>query len=581
MIETSLRKTGGIGLKLKLRTRILSMIIVPIIGVALVAFLVVGTKGVDSIIDEVEYGLKGTAVAGLEAYENTATGDYKKDESGVVYKGDSFNITENAAIVDGIKEKSGYDVTFFFGDERIMTSVLENEKRIIGTKAVDKVIEAVLKNGKEYFAQNIVVGGEKYFGYYIPVIQESSGEVIGIFFAGQPSSDTSQAIQSMYLVLGIIMIVVVIAFILVGFSQTGVIIKHTKANVEMLNELANGQLQVTLSEKSLKRSDELGDIARSAEQLRKNLTGIIGDISNTASVLTDESVKLNTIAVTTRNTTSEVESAVNDVSKAALSQAEETQIASDEINEMGNMIAETLTEFSRLNAEARVMQESGDHATDKLNDLKKINGQTREAINIIYKQTHTTNESAQKIKSATELITSIAEETNLLSLNASIEAARAGEQGRGFAVVAAQIQKLADQSNQSAKDIESVINNLIEDSNETVLTMNSVKDIIVEQNLIVDTTSESFDVVKQGILHSLETSKRVEESAKALNKSRTIVVDVVQNLTAIAEENAASSEETSAATTEVANAVHDVADSAVQLSQLAEQLADKVKQFSL
>lgn len=113
---------------------------------------------------------------------------------------------------------------------------------------------------------------------------------------------------------------------------------------------------------------------------------------------------------------------------------------------MGNMIEETNNEIEDLRNSARAMRSAGENAMKILDELNKINQQTKDAISVIYEQTNTTNTSAMKIKEATDIITDIAEETNLLSLNASIEAARAGEQGRGFAVVASQIQKLAEQS---------------------------------------------------------------------------------------------------------------------------------------
>ncbi len=153
---------------------------------------------------------------------------------------------------------------------------------------------------------------------------------------------------------------------------------------------------------------------------------------------------------------------------------------------------------------------------------------------MIYEQTNTTNESAMKIREATTLITSIAEETNLLSLNASIEAARAGDQGRGFAVVASQIQKLAEQSNESARQIENIIDSLIEDSQKSVATMEDVKKIMESQSESVGRTNERFTQVRNGITQSLDGVNQIADKTKRLDEARVNVVDVVQNLTAIA-----------------------------------------------
>ena len=152
---------------------------------------------------------------------------------------------------------------------------------------------------------------------------------------------------------------------------------------------------------------------------------------------------------------------------------------------MGDMIEKNNSQIENLNVNAEEMTKAGDSAIDTLKELETINGKTKNAIDVIYEQTNTTNESAMKIREAINLITDIAEETNLLSLNASIEAARAGEQGRGFAVVAGQIQKLAEQSNESARKIEAIVASLIEDSDKAVETMNEVRQIMegIEQGL--------------------------------------------------------------------------------------------------
>ena len=227
------------------------------------------------------------------------------------------------------------------------------------------------------------------------------------------------------------------------------------------------------------------------------------------------------------------------------------------------------------------MHTLGREAFETLHDLQEINGQATESIQIIYQQTNLTNESVQKIREATSLITSIAAETNLLSLNASIEAARAGEQGRGFAVVAAQIQQLAEQSNASARQIEEIISYLINDSDKAVKTMDVVKDIMDRQNNNVIQMDQRFQKVITGIEDSLEAMDRIAEKTKKLDEARINVVDTVQNLTAIAQENAASTEETFASMIEISSIIADISTEADELKQIASEIDTSMEIFEL
>ena len=271
--------------------------------------------------------------------------------------------------------------------------------------------------------------------------------------------------------------------------------------------------------------------------------------------------------------------AVSEISEGATSQATETQSATENVIIMGEMVEQTREEVETLLAHAEEMKAAGDVATQALDELDEINGQTKKAIDVIYEQTHTTNESALRIREVTKMITGIAEETNLLSLNASIEAARAGEQGRGFAVVAAQIQKLAEQSNASTKEIAQIINVLMEDSEKAVTTMNEVKEIMDAQNEKVVRAGEAFSQVKAGIDASIKGVEAIEEKTIKLDDARANVIDIVQNLTAIAEENAAATEETSASVTEVTAIVEDIAQNAQKMNTYATELKDKTNVF--
>jgi methyl-accepting chemotaxis protein len=298
-------------------------------------------------------------------------------------------------------------------------------------------------------------------------------------------------------------------------------------------------------------------------------------------LLYNASTELDTNASHTTSTVGNVETAVNEIATGATNQASETQKATDDIVNMGNMIEHTNSQVESLTSTANLMRESSEEAAATLKELDNINQQAIASIDVIYEQTNTTNISAMKIKEATTLISSIAEETNLLSLNASIEAARAGEAGRGFAVVASQIQKLADQSNESANQIDQIIHALIEDSEKAVKTMDEVKTIMNLQSENVHKTGQVFEQVRDGISSSISGVGEIATRTTQLDKARGDVVDVVQNLTAIAQQNAASTEETSASVMEVSNVMQEIMENANRLKEIASVLEENMNSFTL
>lgn len=334
-------------------------------------------------------------------------------------------------------------------------------------------------------------------------------------------------------------------------------------------------------EKISKRKDETGIIGTALLSLREALAAIISDIQQQSALLFNTSESLTGSAAATFGTVQNVERAVNEIATGAANQAEETQKATDDILLIGNMVENTSCEVSSLRSLAQSIQDSSDKANTTLHELDSVNQRAIDSINIIYEQTHTTNESALKIKDATTLISSIADETSLLSLNASIEAARAGDAGRGFAVVASQIQKLAEQSNESARQIDDIIYTLLEDSRKAVETMESVKEIMIQQNENVTKTDSTFSQVQGGIVASAANVDSIANRTDQLNTARINIVDVVQNLTSIAEQNAANTQETSAAVMEVANVMHSISEHAVKLQDIASSLEANMNAFQL
>lgn len=377
-------------------------------------------------------------------------------------------------------------------------------------------------------------------------------------------------------------VIALVLCIIIGAAGAVIIIRPIKDVTKLVVRLEH--LDFTADEKQQKlnnKKDETGDMSRALTEMRLKVAELLNSLQKQSGDLLRAAEALEQNSNETISTIGQVEQAVQDIAAGATSQADETQMATENVVSIGDMINTTAEEVNHLNQNTRVVAESSEQATSILNALGEINKKAIESVDIIYEQTNTTNESAQRIREATSLISSIAEETNLLSLNASIEAARAGEQGRGFAVVAAQIQKLAEQSNQSANQIEKIITLLLNDSAKAVNTMNEVKEIMMQQNDKVLAASATFDKVKAEIDSSIQGIGHIADTAKEMHTARSSVVDVVQNLTAIAEENAASTEETSASVSEISIIIENIAENAASLKQIAAELEENMQRFKI
>ena len=439
-----------------------------------------------------------------------------------------------------------------------------------------KQVVADLEAGKEQqdgMALYEFKGAEKYAAYYVT----SNKAAILVITADR--GDILSAKDAIYARAGGAAIII---FIVLGIISFLIASKMTRPIVEITNVIKRfSSLNFAESPTTIrisKRKDETGQMARAIGDLREKLVTIVSQIKSQSELLYNASTELDNNASHTTSTVGNVETAVNEIATGATNQASETQKATDDIVNMGNMIEHTNSQVENLTSTANLMRESSEEAAATLKELDNINQQAIASIDVIYEQTNITNISALKIKEATTLISSIAEETNLLSLNASIEAARAGEAGRGFAVVASQIQKLADQSNESANQI---IHALIEDSEKAVKTMDEVKTIMNLQSENVHKTGQVFEQVRDGISSSISGVGEIATRTTQLDKARGDVVDVVQNLTAIAQQNAASTEETSASVMEVSNVMQEIMENANRLKEIASILEENMNSFTL
>ena len=283
----------------------------------------------------------------------------------------------------------------------------------------------------------------------------------------------------------------------------------------------------------------------------------------------------------TSSDSDKVDRAISEISSGAVSQAEETEEAMTDIERMGGIISEMTTDITAMTKITGGMGKAGEDVNRILEELSAYTKKTTDAVDVIAQQIQTTNASAQQIQKAVEMITSIADETNLLSLNASIEAARAGEQGRGFAIVATQIQKLAEQSSTSAQQIEQIIHVLLNDAETTVHTMEHVVEIVASQEQKLSQTGTCFETVSKGIRESLGKMEHIQQQSGVLDEARNQMMNMITSLSAISEENAAASEETASSTAQLNERVKQMTKEAAVLKELAADLESQVGMFKM
>lgn len=570
---------------MRLKGKILTIVIAPIVAFCVIIYIVSKIRISSVTKDIIQSNLHALA---LDVQDNISLSmglenRYWVDDNGDMWNGDSLNLSQDTDF-DKIKDEAGIDISIFFGDTRYVNTIKDSSgARVVGTKARTDVIEQVLGKGEAMFVERIDIlgNGSEYFGYYIPLYDDTQTAPVGIIFTGMEQHAVEGQINSiLYVMLGAGVLIVVV-FSLLGIVIVSQIVKKIHGSIKVIEEVSEGNLTVTVAETDLHAKDEVGDVLRSVHKLQTKLSSIVGDINLICEKVNDATNSLNEQAELSATHLSQIDIAVDEIAQGATTQAQETQETTENVIVMGDMIEKNNIQIENLNTITEDMNKTGENAIGTLKELEEINVNSKDAMEVIYNQTNTTNESAMKIQEAINLITDIAEETNLLSLNASIEAARAGEQGRGFAVVAGQIQKLAEQSNESARKIEEIVSSLLSDSDKAVATMNEVRKIMGEQSEKVDKTSEMFRQLKAGVDQSVTFVNVIADSTKEIDKTRVSVVDSAQSLTSIAQENAASTEQTSAAVSELSEIVQEISRDAKNLEEIAQRLHSEFQFFKV
>ena len=574
--QEKLKKKKGMRLAFKLSLTVsIPLLLITLIGIAISA-------GKQNSISKnlVEREVSGIAASVREAYIEMADGaDFAM--SGDTLKKGNETLSENYELIDKLKQERDVELSIFYGDTRVLTTLKDSSGKREINKKMSKEIYDIIQRGESYFTDDLELFGVPYSGCYVPLYQPNSDKIVGSIFCGRSQAEVNAAVHSTIVSMALSMMGVFIVAIVIGMFVITRIAKHLDGAVDYFGTLSKGALNLTVKKDLVVRKDEVGDIARAIQRLVESMRDIITNITISSQALQGFSEEFSASFDRIAESINNVNIAVDEIANGSSSQAAETMSASQKVTKMGTALDETTANVETLGSSSVKMREYNKTAAKNLDELSAISETTKSSVLLVQNQTNQTNDSAQEIREATELITDIANQTNLLSLNASIEAARAGENGRGFAVVADEIRNLSEQSRESAERIVEIVNTLIANSNTSVTTMNEVAENIRTQNNKIEETGEMFRSLNEEIAEVTEAIEKIRKQTEALDVQKKEVLDIVDGLAAIAEQNAAGTEETSASMAEFHEIIDSCHEATEELTKLAQNLADHTERFTL
>ena len=559
--------------------RMLLLALVPMLAICIMITMF-STKSLQSgLEEEIKKSLQIVAASLDETYSNLYEGDYKQDQVGRVTKGE-VQITGDNKLIDALKERTGFEMTLYFDNMRLITTVKrEKGGRSTGTR-LDKEIAEQINKGESVFVENADIEGHTYYAYYQPLLN-ADGAVAGAIGVAKESEDVQANIKGQttkIIIMSVVLMGVVSIIIVLLASKMVSVMEETR---KFLGQIVKGELSTNVNKKITKRNDELGDIYNISIQLQNALRRIVSDIKKSSSDLITSADQLTDMAINTRGTVDVVCQSLEEITKGSATQADETGVAKHNVDRIGEQITYITDEVDALTRHAEQMSDAEKASEVIIGELNASNEEASTSVTKIAEQINTLHDSIASIQSAITMIQNIADETDLLSLNASIEAARAGDAGRGFAVVAQQISKLAEQSNTTAEEVEEIIAEIISESNRMVEVMEEVKVKMDQQQQKLDETMEKSNAVAVGVSNSLDNIENIRGKVSVLSDSGDAIQDVVHNLASISEQNEAS-------TTSTMNSAHGMSDtmnslevSSENLRQLAGKLDEALAIFKM
>ena len=556
-----------------LLVKIMTVVLLPMVILVVMAGLALNSVGDTTAEMIVHQALKAVEYMTLESVNRF--GEPLTMQDGVLTK-EGVSLSGSGGLLAQYQQNTDVDIAVFMGGRMLAASY-------DGTAELDsKETDRVMK-GEEIFLTSVMIDGKECMAYLAPMYLEGNetGKPDGMVVTSL-SVKTAEAVYGGHVRNTSIFMVLLVAAVAV--IAAWVILKIVKSLVDVvgnLDKVADGQLNLKVPERLTRRSDEVGKIARAVHSVVSSFSFTITHIHKSMQELKDCTDRFSDNMDTISQSIDNVNVAVTEIAEGATQQAADTQSVGESMNDMNDAINKTAESVNDLSTSAAAMKKNNEMVETTLRELIDISERTSNSVHEVQKQTNLTNESVQAIRAATDLISGIANQTNLLSLNASIEAARAGEMGRGFAVVAEEIRGLADQAKESTNQIRGIVETLITNSDHSVEIMNGVVGEITNQNEKLGVTQDAFENLNTEVRRVVGAIDMISVQLDNIEKFKDGVRESIDGLNEISQNNAASTEETAATMDQLARIVAECREATGSLVNISEELSESARKFKL
>lgn len=344
----------------------------------------------------------------------------------------------------------------------------------------------------------------------------------------------------------------------------------------IMQRIKNKDLNQSLD---LDQFDGLESVSMGFNNMIEDLRSIMSSLKTISQELVQASDLLNTNSERINLSMDDMSSTMDDIAHGASEQASEAEKGVNLINNLSSQIDLLLKNATVVANDSEEMRELNSRGLAAVETLKLANEQSASTAEDVFQFIHSFVEKSKNIGEFVTTINTIAEQTNLLALNAAIEAARAGEAGRGFAVVADEVRKLADSSKQATEQVEEMMMDIISEADNASDMIENMGGVVERQTEAVDHTTNSFNVIANGIENIINSINEVSNSIAVMEQDKNEVTNAIQNISAVSEEAAAASQEIAATSQEQKNFMAEMAASSRNLNKLALELRRYVEVY--